>query len=146
MNELEAVDILLVEDSHTDAEMTIRVLKKHHLTNNLVWVQDGVEALDFVARTGSYAGRSKGHPRLILLDIKMPRLNGIDVLRRLKSDEETKTIPVVILTSSAEERDLVDSYSLGVNSYLVKPVDFGNFVEVVSHAGLYWTMMNRAPT
>ena len=146
MSDLEVVEILLVEDSDADAEMTIRALKKHKLTNKVVWVKDGVEALDFVYRTGAYSKRRDGHPKLILLDIKMPRLDGIDVLRRLKSDAKTRVIPVAMLTSSAEERDMVESYQLGANSYLVKPVDFGAFIEVVSHAGLYWAVMNRTPT
>lgn len=145
MDELTAVEILLVEDSTYDAEMTIRALKKHKLANQLVWVKDGVEALDFIFCTGAYAHRPLGHPRLILLDIKMPRLDGIDVLRRLKSDDATKAIPVVMLTSSAEEKDVVESYHLGVNSYLVKPVDFGAFMDVVAHAGLYWAVMNTVP-
>lgn len=146
MNDLEVVEILLVEDSATDAEMTMRALKKGKVANTLVWVKDGVEALDFVRRTGAFAQRPIGHPKLILLDIKMPRLDGIEVLQRLKADEHTKMIPVVMLTSSAEERDLIESYRLGVNSYLVKPVDFKLFVELVAHAGLFWAVMNKVPT
>ena len=146
MNDLEAVEILLVEDSAADAEMTIRALKKGKVANTVVWVKDGVEALDFVRRTGAFSQRPIGHPKLILLDIKMPRLDGIDVLQRLKSDEHTKMIPIVMLTSSAEERDLIESYRLGVNSYLVKPVDFKLFVELVAHAGLFWAVMNKVPT
>jgi len=145
MSELQAVEILLVEDSEADAEMTMRALKKHHLANRLVWVKDGAEALDFMFRTGAYAGRPDGNPRLVLLDIKMPRLDGIEVLRRLRADDTTRLVPVVMLTSSAEERDVVESYKLGINSYLVKPVDFKEFVDVVSHAGLYWAVMNRTP-
>ena len=145
MSELEAVEILLVEDSDADAEMTMRALKKRNLANKLVWVKDGAEALDFIACTGAYANRLNGHPRLILLDIKMPRLDGIEFLRRLKSDEKTRLIPVVMLTSSAEERDVVESYRLGVNSFLVKPVGFADFMEVISHAGLYWAVMNKIP-
>lgn len=146
MDDLTAVEILLVEDSDADAEMTIRALSKGHILNKLVRVHDGVEALEFVFRTGAFSQRPKGNPKLILLDLKMPRLGGIDVLRRLKADEKTKLIPVVMLTSSAEEQDMVASYDLGVNSYLVKPVDFPTFTGVVSHAGLYWVVMNRLPT
>lgn len=145
MSELEVVEILLVEDSDADAEMTIRALKKRNLANNLVWVKDGAEALDFIACTGAYAQRRHGRPKLILLDIKMPKVDGIEVLRRLKADEKTRTIPVVMLTSSAEERDMVESYRLGVNSYLVKPVDFTDFMEVVLQTGLYWAVMNKVP-
>ncbi|MEO6435816.1 MAG: response regulator, partial [Tepidisphaeraceae bacterium] len=129
-----------------DAEMTIRALSKGNIMNKLVRVHDGVEALEFVFRTGAFSQRLNGNPKLILLDLKMPRLGGIDVVRRLKADEKTKLIPVVMLTSSAEEQDMVASYNLGVNSYLVKPVDFATFIGVVSHAGLYWTVMNRVPT
>ena len=145
MSDLEVVEILLVEDSATDAEMTMRALKKGNVANKLEWVKDGVEALEFIQCTGAYSQRPDVHPKLILLDYKMPRLNGMDVLRRLKSDPSTKTIPVVMLTSSAEERDVVESYQLGVNGYLVKPVDFKRFIDVVSHAALYWVVMNKAP-
>ena len=145
MDELEAVEILLVEDSAADAEMTSRALRKHKLSNRLIWVKDGAEALEFIYCQGAYAQRSNGHPKLILLDIKMPKLDGIEVLRRIKVDDKTRTIPVVMLTSSAENRDLEECYRLGVNSYLVKPVDFAAFTEVVSQTGLYWTVMNRLP-
>jgi CheY-like chemotaxis protein len=145
MNELEAVEILLVEDSDADAEMTIRALKKRNLANKLVWVKDGAEALDFLACAGTFAERPRGRPRLILLDIKMPKVDGIEVLRQIKQDEKYRTIPVVMLTSSAEERDMIESYRLGVNSYLVKPVDFADFIDVVLQAGLYWAVMNKVP-
>jgi two-component system, response regulator len=145
MNELEPVEILLVEDSRTDAEMTMRALKKKGLSNSVIWVKDGAEALEFVFCEGAYAGRNNGHPKLILLDLKMPRVDGIEVLRRVKGDERTRTIPVVMLTSSAEENDIVKSYELGVNSYLVKPVEFERFVEEVSKAGCYWAIMNKVP-
>lgn len=145
MNEFEAVEILLVEDSDADAEMTTRAIRKGNVVNRLVRVRDGVEALDFVFREGAYSQRSGGNPRLILLDLKMPRLGGIDVLRRLKADQATKTIPVVVFTSSAEEKDVVESYQLGVNSYLVKPVEMIAFTNVISQTGLYWAVMNRMP-
>jgi CheY-like chemotaxis protein len=146
MDKFEAADILLVEDSDADAEMILRALRKGGVVNHVVRVQDGVQALEYVFREGDFLGRSDGQPRLILLDLKMPRLGGIEVLRRLKSDEQTKVIPVVMLTSSAEERDIVESYHLGVNSYLVKPVNFSMFTDVVVQAGLYWAVMNRMPT
>jgi len=145
MTELEPVEILLVEDSRTDAEITLRALKKKGLANSVTWVKDGAEALEFVFCEGAYAGRSNGHPKLILLDLKMPRVDGIEVLRRVKEDARTKNIPVVMLTSSAEENDIVRSYELGVNSYLVKPVEFERFVEEVSKAGCYWAIMNKVP-
>jgi two-component system response regulator len=146
MDEFTAVDILLVEDSDADAEMIVRALRKGSIVNKVVRVRDGVEALEFVFRQGDFAGRTTGQPKLILLDLKMPRLGGIDVLRQLKADERTKIIPIVMLTSSAEERDVIESYNLGVNSYLVKPVNFTTFTDVVGQAGLYWAVMNRLPT
>jgi len=145
MSAFEAVEILLVEDNPTDAELTMRALKKNNLANHLMWVKDGTEALDFVFCGGAYAGRSNGNPKLILLDLKLPKVDGIEVLSRIKSDERTRTIPVVMVTSSAEERDIVESYQLGVNSYLVKPVDFDQFSETVAKAGFYWMLMNKAP-
>jgi len=147
MNEdYEQVEILLVEDNETDAEMTIRALRRKNLANNLVWVKDGAEALDFIFRRGAYASRPNGTPRLVLLDLKMPKVDGIEVLRQIKSTEETKALPVVMLTSSAEERDIVASYSLGVNSYVVKPVEFSSFVAEVAKTGCYWVLVNRLPT
>jgi two-component system response regulator len=139
------VEILLVEDNNTDAELTLRALKKNNLANNVVWVKDGAEALDFMFQAGAYAERRTGMPKLVLLDLKLPKIDGIEVLRRIKSDAKTRTIPVVMVTSSAEERDLVESYKLGVNSYLVKPVDFKQFIDVVSQAGLYWAVLNTTP-
>jgi two-component system, response regulator len=142
---LETVEILLVEDSDADSELITRALSKGNVINKIVRVRDGVEALDFVFRSGEFRDRPGGNPKLILLDLKMPRLGGIEVLKRLKADPAAKVIPVVMLTSSAEERDVVDTYNLGVNSYLVKPVDFAAFSSVVAQAGLYWAVMNRIP-
>jgi len=145
MTEYEQVEILLVEDNETDAEMTMRALRRQNLANNVVWVKDGAEALDFIFRRGTYTSRPNGGPKLVLLDLKMPKVDGIEVLRQIKSNEETKALPVVMLTSSAEERDIVASYSFGVNSYVVKPVDFSNFVTEVAKAGCYWVLVNRLP-
>lgn len=139
------VEILLVEDSSADAEMTIRALRKRNVSNHLTWVKDGVEAMDFIYCRGDFAGRPPSLPKLILLDIKMPRVDGIEVLRQIKGDPATRTIPIVMLTSSAESRDLEECYRLGVNSYLVKPVDFTAFTEVIVQTGLYWTVMNKVP-
>jgi two-component system, response regulator len=145
MSDFEEVEILLAEDSDTDGEMTLRALRKKGIANNVTWVKDGESALDFIYYRGSYAERANGHPKVILLDLKMPRVDGIDVLRQIKGDPTTKTIPVVVLTSSAQDRDLVDSYQLGVNSYIVKPVDFDQFFEVISNLGFYWAVMNKVP-
>jgi two-component system, response regulator len=143
---MDNVDILLVEDNGNDAELTMRSLKKISLANRLHWVKDGAEALDFLFCTGAHAGRDPNAlPRLVLLDIKLPKIDGVEVLRRLKTDARTRSIPVVILTSSAEERDVIESYKLGVNSYIVKPVDFSRFVQVVADVGLYWMITNKAP-
>ena len=140
------VEILLVEDNPNDAELTIRALKKQHLANNLVRVKDGEEALDFVFATGPYAGRKiENGPKVILLDLKLPKVDGLEVLRRLKSDDRTKIIPVVVLTSSKEEQDVVNSYKLGVNSYILKPVDFEKFSNAVIDLGLYWLLLNQPP-
>jgi two-component system response regulator len=146
VDDFAAVEILLVEDSDADAELITRALRKGSLVNRFVRVHDGVEALEFIFREGQYANRGSGQPRLVLLDLKMPRLGGIDVLKRLKSDERTRQIPVVVLTSSAEEQDVRESYKLGVNSYLVKPVAFADFTSVITQTGLYWAVMNRMPT
>jgi two-component system response regulator len=145
MDDFEAIDILLVEDSDPDAELTARALRKGGLVKKLVRVRDGVEALEFLFRAGPWSTRGNAQPRVILLDLKMPRLGGIDVLRRLKSDTRTRALPVVVLTSSAEEQDIADSYHLGVNSYLVKPVEFAAFMELVGKLGTYWAVMNRLP-
>jgi len=139
------VDILLVEDSPADAELALRALRKGKLANHVTWVKDGAEALEFIFRTGAYAARTDQNPKVILLDLKLPKVDGIEVLKRVKADERTRVIPVVMVTSSAEGRDIVESYKLGVNSYLVKPVEFEQFSETVAHAGLYWMLMNRTP-
>ncbi|HUB60633.1 MAG TPA: response regulator [Puia sp.] len=140
------VEVLLVEDNIHDAEMTIRSLRKVNLANNLVHVKDGEEALDFIFAQGKFAGGEMVNaPKVILLDIKMPKVDGIEVLRRLKSNEATRCIPVVIMTSSKEEQDIVSSYELGVNSYVVKPVDFEGFAKAVSQLGMYWLLTNQPP-
>ena len=146
MDDFEAIEILLVEDSDADAELVLRALRKGGVVNKVMRLRDGVEAMDFLFREGAFDQRSGGQPRLVLLDLEMPRLGGIDVLRRLKVDERTRMIPVVVLTSSAEEQDVAESYRLGVNSYLVKPVEFTAFTSVITKAGLYWAVMNHAPT
>ncbi len=139
------VEILLVEDNPHDAEMTVRALKKVNLANKLIHVRDGAEALDFIFAKGAYIDRHiENKPKVILLDIKMPKVDGIEVLRQIKSNETTKTIPVVIMTSSKEEQDVITSYDLGVNSYVVKPVDFEGFAKAVSELGFYWLITNQA--
>jgi two-component system response regulator len=145
VDEFEAVEILLAEDSDADAELIARALRKGNIVNRVVRVRDGVEALEFVFREGAFKERRGNQPRLILLDLKMPRLTGLDVLRRLKADAAARLIPVVVLTSSAEEQDVMESYKLGVNSYLVKPVAFADFTNVIGQTGLYWAVMNRVP-
>jgi len=145
MTDLQQVEILLVEDNAEDAEMTMRALRKRNLANHLHWVKDGEEALEYLFCTGRYAGRELRHPpRLVLLDIKMPKVDGIEVLRRVKSSE-LKQVPVVVMTSSNEERDVLESYRLGVNSYIVKPVQFEDFMDTVAKIGLYWVLSNRVP-
>jgi len=133
------VDILLVEDNPDDVELTLHALKKHHLVNHIQVVRDGVEALDFIF------GSLGNSPKVILLDLKLPKVDGLQVLQRIKSDPRTRSIPVVMLTSSHEERDVIESYRLGVNSYIVKPVDFGQFAEAVRQIGLYWLLLNWPP-
>jgi two-component system response regulator len=138
------VEILLVEDNPHDAEMTIRALKKANLANKLIHVKDGAEALDFIFARGAFSDRKiENKPKVILLDIKMPKVDGIEVLRQIKSMDATKTIPVVIMTSSKEEQDVITSYNLGVNSYVVKPVDFESFAKAVSELGFYWLITNQ---
>ncbi len=140
------VEILLVEDNPTDVELTLRALKKHNLANKVHVVRDGAEALDFIFATGTYKGAEVDKkPKVILLDLKLPKVDGLEVLRKIKSDERTKDIPVVVLTSSKEEKDRVESYRLGVNSYIVKPVGFNQFTKAVSELGLYWLLLNEPP-
>jgi len=143
MDNFQHVDILLAEDSVTDAEMTMRALRKQGLANNLTWVKDGQEALDFLQQAGTFSGRLNKNPKLILLDIKMPRVDGTEVLRYIMATERLRTIPVVMLTSSAEESDIIQSYNIGASSYIVKPVDTDEFNRVVSEAGLYWMLVNK---
>lgn len=141
-----AVDILIVEDNPNDAELTIRGLKKHYLANNIFHVEDGEEALDYIFAKGKYSGRNSNHkPKVILLDLKLPKVDGLEVLRQVKENKNTKNIPIVVLTSSREEKDIVESYKLGVNSYIVKPVEFEKFVESVKELGLYWLLLNQPP-
>jgi len=147
MTEFDDIEILLVEDNRQDAEMTIRALKKCSILNKLYWAKDGVEALDFVHCQGAYAERDPNQvPKLILLDLKMPRLDGLDVLRALKSDQKTRQIPIVAMTSSNQERDVTESYRLGVNGYVTKPVQFAAFMEAVANVGMYWLFVNQTHT
>jgi two-component system, response regulator len=139
------VEILLVEDSRADAEMTLRTLKKKGIANSVEWVRDGVEALEYLFCEGAYAGRGNGHPKMVLLDLKMPRMDGLQVLQRMRADPRTRLIPVVMMTSSREEGDLIASYERGVNSFVVKPVDFAEFAETVAQVGMYWMIANEAP-
>lgn len=140
------VDILLVEDNPSDAELTLHALRQHKVANRIHLVRDGAEALEFIFATGAYAGRSEaGKPKVVLLDLKLPKVDGLEVLRRIKDDPTTRTIPVVLLTSSREERDIVEGYQLGVNSYIVKPVEFGEFTRAVGELGMYWLLLNRSP-
>jgi len=140
------IEVLLVEDNASDAEMTIRALKKNNLVNKLLHLKDGAEALDFIFAEGEYSGRQMENiPKVILLDLKMPKVSGIEVLRRIKTDERTRKIPVVVLTSSKEDPDIQACYALGVNSYVVKPVDFNEFQKAISDLGLFWMIINQPP-
>jgi DNA-binding response OmpR family regulator len=140
------VEILLVEDSPNDAELTIRALKKQHLANRLFHVKDGAEALDFIFARGAYDGRKvESGPKIVLLDLKLPKVDGLEVLKQMKADSRTNLIPVIMMTSSKEERDVIESYKLGVNSYVVKPVDFAQFSKAVENLGLYWLLINHPP-
>jgi CheY-like chemotaxis protein len=143
MNPLKS--ILLVEDQSKDVELTLAALSEHNLANEVAVARDGVQALDYLYCRGKFAGRPAGNPAVILLDIKMPRMNGLEVLREIKADPKLKLLPVVMLTSSREEPDLIESYKLGVNAYVVKPVDFQQFVEAVKQVGAFWAVLNEAP-
>jgi len=140
------VEILLVEDNPNDVTLTLRAFKRYNLSNGVHVVRDGAEALEFIFGTGTYATRSfEPTPRVILLDLKLPKVDGLEVLQRIKADPRTRVIPVVVLTSSREQRDIVESYQLGVNSYIVKPVDFEQFTEAMRQIGLYWLLLNQPP-
>lgn len=144
MNDLRT--ILLAEDNPNDVELTLAALEEHRLANEIVVVRDGVEALDYLYCRNAYAGRTPRNPVVVLLDLKMPRVDGLEVLRSIKEDPDLHDTPVVMLTSSREERDLVRSYALGVNAYVVKPVDFAQFIEAVKQVGIFWTMHNETPS
>ena len=137
--------ILFAEDNPRDVELTLEALGDHNLANNVIVVRDGVEAMDYLRYEGKYKQRKPGNPAVLLLDIKMPRLDGIQVLKAIRSDDKLKTLPVVMLTSSREEQDLIKSYELGVNAYVVKPVDFKEFIEAVKQLGIFWAVINEAP-
>ncbi|MGB7600031.1 MAG: response regulator [Candidatus Sulfotelmatobacter sp.] len=142
----DAVEILLVDDSPEDVELTIRALRRHKIANDIEVVEDGAEALDFLFCRGAYQQRKFPHPpKLILLDLKLPKVDGLEVLRAMRADERTKTIPVVILTSSKEQKDLITGYNLGVNAFVQKPVDFEQFGEAIRHIGMFWMLVNQPP-
>lgn len=146
MNDMGTIEILLVEDSPEDVEVTLRAFKKKNLTNKVHVVEDGEQALDYIFATGKYDGRDlNAKLKVILLDLKLPKVDGLEVLRKIRGDDRTKYIPVVILTSSQEEKDIMESYKLGVNSYITKPVDFNKFMDTVSELGLYWLLLNKPP-
>ena len=146
MKNVNAVEVLLVEDSMDDAELTIHALKKQHLANNLIHLKDGAEALDFLFGRGEFKERDLSNiPKVILLDLKMPKVGGLEVLEKIKSNEQTRKIPVVVLTSSKQDPDIKKCYELGANSYIVKPVDFNGFLKAISDIGFYWLLLNQPP-
>jgi CheY-like chemotaxis protein len=145
MSDIDPIEILYAEDSPTDAEITLRALRKANFANKLMWVKDGAEALDYLFARGAYLNRHNNRPRLVLLDLKMPKVDGLEVLRQIRADGKLRTLPVVMLTSSAEEGDIIRSYDLGINSYIVKPVDFAKLSDEVARAGYYWVMINQPP-
>jgi two-component system response regulator len=146
MTEANEVEILLVEDNQDDLDMTLRSLRKANLTNKIQTARDGAEALEFIFCQGAFAGRKfENPPKVILLDLKLPKIDGMEVLKRIKGDPRTKMIPVVVLTSSKEQKDVIESYNLGVNSYLVKPVNFEGFAAAIQELGMYWLLLNQPP-
>lgn len=146
MNETNEIEILLVEDNQDDLDMTLRALRKANLANHIQIARDGAEALDFIFCQGAHAGRKiENGPKVILLDLKLPKIDGLEVVKRIKSDPRTKAIPVVMLTSSKEQKDVIESYRLGVNSYIVKPVNFEGFAAAVQELGMYWLLLNQSP-
>ena len=146
MNQPNQTEILLVEDSQDDVDMTLRALRKADMADHIQIARDGAEALEFIFCKGAHAGRKiENIPKLILLDLKLPKIDGMEVLRRIKGDSRTKMIPVVVLTSSKEQKDVIESYGLGGNSYIVKPVDFESFAEAVQRLGMYWLLLNQPP-
>ena len=140
------IEILLVEDNPYDVELTLRALKQNYIANHIHTVRDGAEAVDFIFCTGAYADRDFNAPKLILLDLKLPKFNGVEVLQRIKADPRTRLIPVVVITTSNAERDVKECYQLGINSYIVKPLDFKQFAEAIRQVGLYWLILNRLPS
>ncbi len=145
MDHQNEVEILIIEDNPNDAEMALRAFKKNNIANHVLVIEDGEEALDFFNYRGKFANRSKGRPKIVLLDLKLPKISGLEVLRELKSNPQTRIIPVIVLTTSKEENDIIESYRLGVNSYIVKPVDFDKFVDAVRELGMYWLLLNQQP-
>jgi two-component system, response regulator len=147
MNPKTEVEVLLVEDNPRDAELTLRTLRRHHLANHIVHVKDGEEALEWLFGTGGYVGREMTvHPRVVLLDLKLPKVDGLEVLRAIRADERTRALPVVVLTSSREQQDILNGYALGVNSYIVKPVEFESFSRAVAELGHFWLLLNQSPS
>jgi two-component system, response regulator len=146
MNDLSNIEITLVEDDPNDAELTMRALKKNHLVNNLVWLTDGAEALDYFFARGKYSDKKLTDiPKVVLLDLKLPKISGLEVLEKIRSYNITKSIPVVVLTSSNEEKDIMQTYKLGVNSYIVKPVEFEKYEDAIAELGAYWLTLNKPP-